>query len=97
MVRERKISSRAVTRSLLDEEVPEPLAHEVVVFETFFEAGQGLPLVMLLKEVLCRFYMELLQLHVNAITCLSTFEWAMWAEGCEGRADFFAALYFAKC
>ena len=37
MVREGKIPSRVVARSPLHEEVPEPLAHEVVVFEAFFE------------------------------------------------------------
>ena len=50
-----------------------------------------------LEEVLRHFYVELPQLHANAIARLATFEWALQAEGCEGRADFFAALHFASC
>ena len=42
------------------------------------------------------FYVELPQLHANAIPRLVTFEWPMRVEGCEGRADFFAALHFAS-
>ena len=97
MVKEGKIPSRAASRSPLDEEVSEPLAHEVVVFEAFFEVSLGFPSMPLLEEVFCHYYVELLQLHANAIAILATFEWAMLAEGCEGRADFFAALHFASC
>ena len=89
MVREGKIPSRAVVRPPLDEEVPEPLAHEVVVFEAFFKAGLSFSSAPLLKEVLRHYYVELPRLHSNAIARLATFEWAMWAEGCEGRADLF--------
>ena len=59
MVREGKIPSRAVARPPLGEEVPKSLAHEVVVFEAFFEVGLGFPSVPLLEEVLCHFYVEL--------------------------------------
>ena len=97
MVREGKIPSRAVTQPPLGKEVPKPLAHEVMVFEAFFEAGLGFSSVLLLEEVLRHLYVELPQLHANAIARLATFEWAMRAEGCEGRADFFAALHFASC
>ena len=67
------------------------------MFEAFFEAGLGFPSVSLLEEVFYHFYMELPQLHANAIAHLATFEWAMWAEGCEGRVDFFMALHYASC
>ena len=59
MVREGKIPSRAIAQPPLGEEVLKPLAHEVVVFEAFFEAGLGFPSVPLLEEVLRHFYVEL--------------------------------------
>ena len=68
----------------------------MVVFEAFFDAGLGFPATPLLEGVLCHFYVVLSQLSANAITHLAIFEWAMWEEGCEGRAELFAATHEAS-
>lgn len=68
-----------------------------MVFKAFFNAGLGCPTVLLLEEVLRYFYVELPQLHVNAIVRLAIFEWAMRANGCEGRVDLFVTLHYASC
>ncbi|KAG8060227.1 hypothetical protein GUJ93_ZPchr0002g24543 [Zizania palustris] len=89
-----KIQLRVPEKS---EAVPKPRADEVVVFEAFFEAGLGLPAVGMLSEVLKAYNLELPQLSPNAVARLAVFEWAMRAEGCEGRADVFVALHDANC
>ena len=43
------------------------------------------------------YFVELPQLSMNIIARLAIFEWAMQAEGCEGRVEFFAALHEANC
>ncbi|KAG8051152.1 hypothetical protein GUJ93_ZPchr0009g1295 [Zizania palustris] len=77
--------------------IPSPRPGEVVVFEAFFEAGLGLPAVDFLAEVLDLFHVTLPQLSPNAVARLAIFEWALRAEGCEGRAEIFAALHRASC
>ncbi|KAG8050974.1 hypothetical protein GUJ93_ZPchr0009g1420 [Zizania palustris] len=51
----------------------------------------------MLSEVLKAYNLELPQLSPNAVARLAVFEWAMRAEGCEGRADVFVALHDANC
>ncbi|KAG8065038.1 hypothetical protein GUJ93_ZPchr0004g38983 [Zizania palustris] len=94
---EGKISSEIVIRKPGKEAIPSPRPGEVVVFEAFFEAGLGLLAVDFLSEVLDLFHVTLPQLSPNAIARLAIFEWALRAEGCEGRAEIFAALHRASC
>ncbi|KAG8088606.1 hypothetical protein GUJ93_ZPchr0010g10569 [Zizania palustris] len=79
------------------EATPQPREGEVVVFEAFFDAGLGFPASELLAGVLDAFHLELLQLSPNAVARLAIFEWAMRAEGCEGRAEVFAEMHEALC
>ncbi|KAG8095693.1 hypothetical protein GUJ93_ZPchr0013g37754 [Zizania palustris] len=79
------------------ETAPRPREGEVVVFEAFFDAGLGFPASELLAGVLEAFHLELPQLSPNAVARLAIFEWAMRAEGCEGRAEVFAEMHEALC
>ncbi|KAG8048687.1 hypothetical protein GUJ93_ZPchr0009g632 [Zizania palustris] len=79
------------------ETAPRPREGEVVVFEAFFDAGLGFPASELLAGVLEAFHVELPQLSPNAVARLAIFEWAMRAEGCEGRAEVFAEMHEALC
>ena len=93
MVEEGKIPSKSVVRAPWNEAFLEPQGHETVVFDAFFNPDLGFPVVSLLEGLFRLFYIELSQLVVIVIACLAIFEWAMWGEGCEGRAKLFACIH----
>ena len=81
---------------LWEETILAPRSHKIILFEAFLDAGLGFLVTPVLEGVLRHYFMELPKLSVCTNARLAIFEWAMQAEGCEGHAEFFAALHEAN-
>jgi hypothetical protein len=75
------------------ESISDPLENKVVVFEDFFAAGLHMPPHPVLLDILCKFWVQLHQLTLNAIVQISKFIWAVTSCGGHPIIDIFAHHY----
>jgi hypothetical protein len=76
-----------------EEIVPEPNSDKVVVFEEFFTTGLRMSPHRVFTEILLKFWVQLHQQTLNAITQMSKYFWAVLSFGGELSSDGFAKRY----
>jgi hypothetical protein len=76
-----------------EQTIPEPKKYEIVVFKSFFRAGQRFPLNEMIGVVLKNFEIYLHQLTPNAIVRLDVFIWALRSQGMSPDAEAFCRVH----